>query len=294
MVPPWPWAPATPPLPTAFILSDGGFRICHTRKPPRLHTPHMVGEPFGFLGLGDGRGIALLLGQLNGVHHHKAQGFLGHPPITILYGDLDEMTLCPCQWRGASSWVRPGFSTSSGNVDCCCPHASNSCRTAQVRGNEGDQADPFFQAQPSRSVDYTPDYRPRCRGLPRAPARDTASMASGVSTLSLVLPSRMPTRRGSPPSPLTPRLSKHLLEIITAIFTMPIRWAWWHCDFHVLGRLRDRSSLPLIGPIQGNRRGILMEPGSGMAYTSKALRATAPDTWLRLAANKASRICPRR
>src|SRR5262245_61262447 len=43
-------------------------------------------------------------------------------------------TLCPCQRRGASSCVRPGFSRRRGKVGCWHPQASSSCRTAQVRG----------------------------------------------------------------------------------------------------------------------------------------------------------------
>src|SRR5688572_21165993 len=95
MVPPWPGAPATPSLPLAFILSNSAFRIGHTRKPPGFQTPHIRSEHLGFLGLGNGIGMALLLGQLTGVHHHKAQRFLDYPPVAILYSDLSRDALPP-------------------------------------------------------------------------------------------------------------------------------------------------------------------------------------------------------
>jgi hypothetical protein len=60
-----------------------------------------------------------------------------------------------------------------------------------------------------------------------------------------------------------PQTQQDLLQIIAAIFTMAIRGARGHRVLLVLGPLRVRRGLPLISPIQGNRRGILMEPGSG-------------------------------
>src|SRR5919202_1521299 len=71
--------------------------------------------------------------------------------------------------------------------------------------------------------------------MPRTPSSPSArhsSMATGVSVLSLVLPSRTPTRSGSP-SLLRPGWNKP----------------------------RNRADLFLIGPIQGDRGRILMEPG---------------------------------
>jgi hypothetical protein len=47
---------------------------------------------------------------------------------------------------------------------------------------------------------------------PSSPHARHASMAHGVATLSLRLPSRPPTRRGSPPSLLTPRLRSTCLR----------------------------------------------------------------------------------
>jgi hypothetical protein len=52
-----------------------------------------------------------------------------------------------------------------------------------------------------------------------------------------------------------PKTEQHLLEIVTAIFAMAIGRAG------CLGRLR----FVLIGPIEGNGRGVLMEPGGGEA-----------------------------
>jgi len=49
-------------------------------------------------------------------------------------------------------------------------------------------------------------------GIPAQPKARHSSMATGVSTLSLRLPSRRPTRTGKPPSPLTPRLRSTCLR----------------------------------------------------------------------------------
>jgi hypothetical protein len=47
---------------------------------------------------------------------------------------------------------------------------------------------------------------------------------------------------------------EHLLEIIAPIFAVPIGRSRWD-------KPRNRAGFLLIGPIQGDRRRILMEPG---------------------------------
>jgi hypothetical protein len=120
-------------------------------------------------------------------------------------------TLCPCHWRPASSLVRPGFSTRRGRAGCCAPHASSAWRTAQVRGPRGTKPRPFSRHSPnvrrlyallSATIPWTP-CRPRARH---------SSIATGVSTLSRVCPSRHPSRSGPLPSPLTPRLRSTCLR----------------------------------------------------------------------------------
>ena len=69
------------------------------------------------------------------------------------------------------------------------------------------------------------------------------------------------------------------------IFAVPISRTRWDQPF-------DRAGLLLIGPIESDRRRILMEPGGRDGIDLRALSAIAPNTRLRLAANRVSRICP--
>jgi hypothetical protein len=50
----------------------------------------MVCHRLGFLRLGAGICLGLLLGQLTRMHHHKAQGFLRDPSLLVLHLHLVE------------------------------------------------------------------------------------------------------------------------------------------------------------------------------------------------------------
>jgi hypothetical protein len=53
----------------------------------------MVSDSSGFLLLGHGLGVALLLGQWTRMHHDKAQFLLGDPSVTVLDLHLAEHTV---------------------------------------------------------------------------------------------------------------------------------------------------------------------------------------------------------
>jgi hypothetical protein len=112
--------------------------------------------------------------------------------------------LWPCQRRGASSFVRPGCSTKRGHPGGCCPQAARSCRPAQVRGPKVINPRPWSRHKPKgrRLEAFLSATIPR---TPSQPNARHASSATGVSPLSLRLPSRLPRRTGPPPAPLPPR-----------------------------------------------------------------------------------------
>ena len=91
------------------------------------------------------------------------------------------MPLGPGQRRGGSCRVRPGFPSSRGPWPWCCPHASNACRTAHVRGTT--------VSSPRRCSRHTPSVR-----LPEAFCRP---------------PGRVPRRGRVPPPPRGPRPRGH-------------------------------------------------------------------------------------
>ena len=70
--------------PPALSRRDGGCGIRLTGKPLGLSLLDVRRDGLGFLRLGGGRGLGLLLRQLARMHHEKAQRFLRHPPIAVL------------------------------------------------------------------------------------------------------------------------------------------------------------------------------------------------------------------
>jgi hypothetical protein len=65
---------ATPALATSGIVSDGLLRIRGTGKPLGCDAPQVLRDALGLLGVGFGKGLPLLLGQLAGVHDDKPDG----------------------------------------------------------------------------------------------------------------------------------------------------------------------------------------------------------------------------
>src|SRR5262247_1976315 len=100
MVPPRPRLASTPSRPTPCVLHNGRFGRGDTRKPSRFDTLDVLGDTFGFLGLGCGIGSSGLGGQLAGVHAEKAER--GHvlSPVRILHHDAAHDTWpVPAPWR---------------------------------------------------------------------------------------------------------------------------------------------------------------------------------------------------
>ena len=87
VIPPGAWTAPAASLAPALIRCDSRFGIRLTRKPLRVDILHLVGDGCGFLRLGSRIGLGVLLRQLTGMHHDKAQCLLDHPPLAVLHLD---------------------------------------------------------------------------------------------------------------------------------------------------------------------------------------------------------------
>jgi hypothetical protein len=94
----WTTPPAARLLPG--ILRYGGIRIGPTGKPTCLHPFDMIGKGLRFFVLGCGIRQGLLMRQLAGMPHDKAQGLLRHASIAPLhlYRPHDALAT-PAAWR---------------------------------------------------------------------------------------------------------------------------------------------------------------------------------------------------
>jgi hypothetical protein len=258
MVPPRPGATAPPALPPAGVVCDGGFRLRHPRKPPGVHTSPMLGDRLGFLGVGNGLGVHVLLGQLTGGHHHNAPRLRGHPPLAIRHVDLptDAVSL-PAAWRLSLRTPRllgqhrPGGLLLPPRFECL-PHRPGTW-------DQGHHPDAFFETKP-------PGPLPIRRTIGHEAADPLESQGEtllhGQGGRDAIARVAIPKAyaKGPPALATHPETQQHLLAIITAICTLPRGWACRPWRLRLTGRLRDRP-LVLIGTLEGNRRGILMAPG---------------------------------
>jgi hypothetical protein len=100
MIPPGAWAAAPPSRPPALIRRAGRCGIRLTRKPPGLHVLDVRRDDCGFLRLGGGIGLGLLLRQLVRMHHHKAERCERYSAVTVLNLHLLVHALpMPTAWR---------------------------------------------------------------------------------------------------------------------------------------------------------------------------------------------------
>ena len=124
---------APPALPPAFIVDDGRLGIRRTGKPASCHALDGLGNALGLFGLGSAIGpSACWANWLECTTRKRRSSTVSRP--SAYPTSTWRTTRCPRQRRGGSCRVRPGFASSRGKGPCCRPHASNSCRTAHVRG----------------------------------------------------------------------------------------------------------------------------------------------------------------
>jgi hypothetical protein len=223
--------------------------------------PHLRGEPFGFRGLGAGRGLALLRGPWTGGHHHNAQGFWGHPPSTLRYGDRTSAAVPPpAAWPrvlGATRFLHPqrhGGLVRSPPFPVL-PHGTSA-------GHQGHQADPFFSAPPSGplTIALTLSHKALDSRTPQRAACLHGEWGCEALTRVAIADAHAQGQAAVAPHPQT---QQNLRQLIAALLTMAIRGARWPRDLLVWGPRRVRRGLPLISPLPGQRRGLLVEPGKG-------------------------------
>jgi hypothetical protein len=75
-----------------------------------FHTPDMRRKCLSFLGLGDRRGLGLLLGSWTRMYHDKTEGLLAHSPFPILHIDLADHAL-PMPLAGLFLFATPRLLT---------------------------------------------------------------------------------------------------------------------------------------------------------------------------------------
>src|SRR5262245_37773844 len=93
MIAPGAWAATSSALLLALICCQGGFGIRQAGKPLRLDTLGVVCHRLGFLRLGDGIRLGLLLRELTRMHHDKTERFSSNPSVAVLDLDLAHHTL---------------------------------------------------------------------------------------------------------------------------------------------------------------------------------------------------------
>ena len=83
----------TPARSPAFIVGNRRLGTGDTRKILRFNAGDMACYPLGFLGMGGGRDLCLLLRERTGLHHHKPAILLAQATIRILHVDTADDTL---------------------------------------------------------------------------------------------------------------------------------------------------------------------------------------------------------
>jgi hypothetical protein len=203
---------------------DRGFGIGETSTPPGLHVLHRVGDRCGFLRLGHGRGLGLLLRQLTRMHHDQAHRLLSDPPIAVLHLDRPHDALpMPASWRLVLGPRR-----------CLHPQGQRRrLRPPRVEGlphgtdarDYGHQTDPLLQASPSgtTTVALTIGHDPLD---PLEPSRET--LLHSQRRLHTITPVAIPHAQtpGEAAIPANPETSQPLLAIVTAIVAVPIGGPW--------------------------------------------------------------------
>src|SRR5215471_9955539 len=96
--------PGTGPAPSAsrplaLIRGESRFGIGPAGKPPSVPMPHVVCQGCGFLLLGSGRGLGVLLRPLTRMHHHKAPFLLGDAPLAVC-----DLPLSTHTWAMPAAW----------------------------------------------------------------------------------------------------------------------------------------------------------------------------------------------
>ena len=211
----------------------------------------MLRHPLRFLGLGRGIGVRLLLRQLTRMDHDKTQRLLNHPPVTILHGHLPGDTLpVPSSRRllpGASRFLHQ-----ERQRGLLLPPGLQFLPYRTGAWHQRDEPDSLLETQTHGSFAVPLAV---CHNAhdPVETQRETCLDRHGsLRTITgVAIANAHP--QGQPAIAAHAQAQEHLLEIIAAVFTMPIGGT---------GRLWGLR-LVLIRAIEGNGCRILVQPRGG-------------------------------
>jgi hypothetical protein len=247
---PRPWLAPTPPLATACGRGQGRLRLGGTGPPPRFHGLDVRGKTLGCLGLGGGLRPRGLGGPRAGVHDQQAERGHGEAPVSVRPGPQAGDTVPgPAPWRRLPwpAWLcepaRPRLLRLAPRLSLL-PHGPGA-------RHQGEEPHPPLAAQATRALTIGLASGPHALHSVQA---ERHTLCNGYGRLRTGA-GRALTHAQTEWEPLTAHAEaqEHVLESIAPIFPGP------------LGRPRRarscvRASLGLIGPLQGQRRGSLMQP----------------------------------
>ena len=251
MIPPWPGLAPAPPLAAAFVVSHGCRRIGGPGNPSRCHVLAVRGQPLSFLGVGGGIRHRSLVGHRAGGHDEQAEFGPVEAPVRVLHGPQAGDTLpvpAPGRLLPCPTWLfeqeRPPLLRLAPRLYLLPP-----CPGARPQGEEPSLA---LEAQAQRALTLSRASGPKAAHAVEAKGQTLCKGDRRLRTVAGRAITHAPTEREA----LTahPETQKDLLELLTPLFAMPIGRPGWEQPC-------DRTGLLRIGPLQGERCRILLEPG---------------------------------
>ena len=165
------------PGPRAVIRCDSGFGVGQAGEPPGVHTLHVVGHGLGFLPLGAGIRVGLLLGQLTRTHDDKAQFLLRDCP------SLYSTSTAAARFAHASGEApRPGSARASPPIGARRVAGAPRLRVPDARHRCAGLTSLSRSHAPNtnpRCGDYRPCYPRQSHGPPPNPTPDTPQSPVG-------------------------------------------------------------------------------------------------------------------
>ena len=246
---------ASPSLPTAFIGGDGGLGGGGTGKPAGFHAPDVHCETLGFLGLGRGIRHSGLVSPLAGVDHQEA--YLCHVEASVsvfhfhLADDTGPVPASRCLLAGAARF----FEHERQRPMLLAPGLHLLAHGTRARDYRH-QSHAWLQAQPQGAFTVGLTIGDNAAYPIESPCQALLNGHGGLSAVTGMAIAHAEAEWEA----LTAHAEtqEHLLEIIMSIFAVPIRRTRWDWPLTPVGLL-------LIGPIEGDCRRILVQPGVAMA-----------------------------
>jgi hypothetical protein len=210
---------------------------------------HMVSDGCGFLRLGSGIGLGVLLRQLTRMDHDEAHLLRRDAPFTVLHLNLSQHTV-PMPAAGLLVLGPSGFFYQEGQGGWLLAPCFQLGADGTGAWHQGDQANPLLQTEAQRpaTIGLAVPYDPLDTLKPKTEA--LLDSARRLHTIARI-PIPAPHTQRQPAIATAPQTQEHLLEIRAAIFAVSVGWP------------RGSRCLRLvrIRPIERNSRRVLMQPG---------------------------------